>query len=130
MKLLNSSDSVDYKRLISLLLGSYHAQMTERIVEYEDEDKIAKTADRIGRYLEIREQCLKSSVTQVGGARMSDNNTPGIPEKKDITFKIVDKKSLGHVHSIIFWNYQQVGCKGKRIKKVIIPIQLCFIFFS
>ena len=56
-------------------------------------------------------------VSQVGGAKMSDNNTPGILEKKDITAKFLDKKSLGHVHSIIFWNDQQVGCKGKRKKE-------------
>ena len=43
-----SSDSADYKRLISLLLGSYHAHMTEKKVEYKDEDKIAKTVNRIG----------------------------------------------------------------------------------
>ena len=43
-----SLDFADYKRLISLLLGSYHAHMTEKIVKYEDEDKIAKTVDRIG----------------------------------------------------------------------------------
>ena len=48
MKLLHSSDSADYKRLISLLLGSHHAHMTEKIVVYEDEDKIAKRVDRIG----------------------------------------------------------------------------------
>ena len=54
------------------------------------------------------ERCLKPFVSQVKGARMSDSNTPGIPEKKDVTFKIVDGKSLGHVHCIIFWNDQQV----------------------
>ena len=43
-----SSDFADYKMLISLLLGSYHAHMTEKIVEYKDDDKIAKTVDRIG----------------------------------------------------------------------------------
>ena len=48
-----SSESADYKRLISLLLGSYHAHMTERTVEFPFEDKIPKTAKRIGRYLEI-----------------------------------------------------------------------------
>ena len=42
-----SSDSADYKRLISLLLGSHHAHMTEKIVVYEDEDK-TKIVDRIG----------------------------------------------------------------------------------
>ena len=76
---------------------------------YEDEDKIAKTVDRIGGYLEIMEQCLKPFVSQVIGARMSDSNTAGIPEKKDVTFKIVDGKSLGHVHCIIFWNDKQVS---------------------
>ena len=54
------------------------------------------------------ERCLKPFVSQVKGARMSDSNTPGIPEKKDVTFKIVDGKSLGHVHSIFFWNDKQV----------------------
>ena len=103
-----SSDSADYKRLISLLLGSYHAHMTEKKVKYKDEDKIAKTVDRIGGYLEIMEQCLKPFVSQVKGARMSDSNTAGIPEKKDVTFKIIDGKSLGHVHCIIFWNDKQV----------------------
>ena len=39
---------------------------------------------------------------------MSDRNTPGIPEQNDVTFKIVDGKSLGHVHSIFFWNDKQV----------------------
>ena len=120
--------------LISLLLGSHHAHMSEKIVEYKDDDKIAKTADRIGRcrYLEIGEQCLKSFVSQVGGTKMSDNNSPGIPEKKDVTFKIVEKKSLGHVHSIIFWNDQQVRCKDKRKKRSENPIQVqtCIIFFS
>ena len=48
-----SSDFADYKRLISLLLGSHHAHITERTVEFPFEDKIAKTAKRIGRYLEI-----------------------------------------------------------------------------
>ena len=54
------------------------------------------------------ERCLKPFVSQVKGARMSDSNTPGIPEKKDVTFKIIDGKSLGHVHCIIFWNDKQV----------------------
>ena len=75
----------------------------------------------------------KDFVSQVGGAKMSDNNTPGIPEKKDVTFKIVDKKSLGQVHSIIFWNDQQVRCKDKRKNEKNNPIQvskLALYFFS
>ena len=84
--------------------------MSEKIVEYKDDDKIAKTVERIGRcrYLDIREHCLKSFVSQVGGAKMSDHNTPGIPEKKKFKFEIVHGKSLGHVHCIIFWNDIQV----------------------
>ena len=41
---------------------------------------------------------------------MSDKNPPGMPEKKEVTFKKKkeEKESLGHVHSIIFWNDQQV----------------------
>ena len=67
---------------------------------------------------------------------MSDNNTPGMPEKKEVTFKKrkeEEKESLGHVHNIIFWNDQQVRCKDKRKKEKNNPIQvskLALYFFS
>ena len=105
--------SEDYKNLISLLLGSHHAHYMKPV-----EDVLPRTLDfsskegekikkRLGKILVLigRITSLICYIL-VGGSILHESDTM-IPTKK-VKFNNLKDMSLGHPHSIIFWNDQQV----------------------
>ena len=121
-----SQEIEEYKNLSSLMLGSHHAQITgESFLEYSFDENITETADRIGNLISyaICFMCYIiyfliiyiSSIFLVNGAKLHEAAT-AMPPEKEVKFKTLRTRSLGHAASILFWNDQQVGITNTQLQ--------------